>query len=44
MEKDKDSFLTALQREILRHNFNTFVDNPPSLTESTATWNKFCNY
>jgi hypothetical protein len=33
MEKDKDSFLTALQREILRHNFDTFVDNPPSVAQ-----------
>jgi hypothetical protein len=32
MEKDKDSFLAALQREILRHNFDTFVDNPPRPT------------
>jgi hypothetical protein len=33
MEKDKDSFLAALQREILRHNFDTFVDNPPSVAQ-----------
>ena len=33
MEKDKDSFLAALQREILRHNFDTFVDNPPTVAQ-----------
>jgi hypothetical protein len=33
VEKDKDSFLTALQREILRYNFDTFVDNPPSVAQ-----------
>jgi hypothetical protein len=33
MEKDKDSFLSALQHEILRHNFDTFVDNPPSVAQ-----------
>jgi hypothetical protein len=33
MEKDKDSFLTALQHGILRHNFDTFVDNPPSVAQ-----------
>jgi hypothetical protein len=33
MEKDKDSFLSALQREILRHNFDTFVDSPPTVAQ-----------
>jgi hypothetical protein len=30
---DRDTFLHALQQELLRHNFDTFVDEPPSIAQ-----------
>ena len=30
---DKQELLRALQRELLRHQFDTFVDEPPSIAQ-----------
>ena len=39
----KSELIAAIQKEILRHDFGTFVDNPPSVAQGCATCNKRAN-
>ena len=34
----KSELIAAIQKEILRHDFGTFVDNPPGKLNSSMSW------